>query len=885
MVDNIMLFPNCDLHMTLNPATSLPLRVVRQQSGSDPTQPYSLSTVKHEDCVFDWFRPYDTPGHRLDNPPMVADGDNKTTTVVLTATKPGIYLFQLRIQGVQYLVGRLQVHQQALAWWFGNDSITTARDGSVAHAQPSLYAQFSDDKDTGVDVVGDITGHGYVSLDSTDKTTFTIAPQGRLLGLKATTATDPNLLPKVTGTWPALGTNNTVAGIPVRVVDYAVNQPALKTVRSPGGVQGYQNKNNIVFLSEGFGPNDEKLFTRLVKQATDEIFSKPRHEPYHLLEKSFNVFQAFTPSTQRTITCGFTVKETDDDVKVPRGTPLPMETSLGLPGSYPMNQLIHLVGLPRRNDPTTVAEILQQWKNQGLPGTGPLDLDLNRVDEDTVLEWRKHRTDGILNAQDTFFGLHTGGRLGDRFAFSPPVPPVDKPNPANPDDEGEKATRTFMHQLYEFFRPQSPDLVAVHFDRRRHPPELYAFINDTNPNTTVVRYLGGLKLPQPTGAALPIGQEWVPNDNVFQRSRGHVVILVLDTHDMGQNINLHSMMALSALNAPTLAFERVGPGNRQLRRKPPDEIVPNVEEIINTVAHELGHSFNLDDEYELVDRADPLELNGSFPGTEDLKADNLTHFNFITANDPGDATKINPDKVKWLAVPRTFLSSRMVAPSQDNPGGGLRIPIDRNDVGKWMQISKRVPAPLVSLRIITYDKPPTKQLPQPPGQLLTPLAIAGFDPTGGAVIVTGPGIPPATPIPAGSLLWVPDGGPTGKTQLLAVDSNVLTFLKKDQHPLNKDPDNVHRSGKKDDPKDDIPGFKAPCDGFQVIGVYEGAKRFAAKYYRPAGGCKMRDQSDTDEHGGAFCFICKWLIVNRVDPGMHAFLNIKLYPTAKTGDDG
>jgi hypothetical protein len=48
---------------------------------------------------------------------------------------------------------------------------------------------------------------------------------------------------------------------------------------------------------------------------------------------------------------------------------------------------------------------------------------------------------------------------------------------------------------------------------------------------------------------------------------------------------------------------------------------------------------------------------------------------------------------------------------------------------------------------------------------------------------------------------------------------------------------------------------------------------------------MRDLHDSSDRGGQFCFICKWLIVNRVDPGMHAYITQRFYPNAKSSDNG
>jgi hypothetical protein len=66
-------------------------------------------------------------------------------------------------------------------------------------------------------------------------------------------------------------------------------------------------------------------------------------------------------------------------------------------------------------------------------------------------------------------------------------------------------------------------------------------------------------------------------------------------------------------------------------------------------------------------------------------------------------------------------------------------------------------------------------------------------------------------------------------------------------------------------------------------VYEGAWEQTAQYYRPTGLCKMRRRKETDEGkgNGSFCHVCRWLIVNRVDPNFHAFLDAMYFPEPKS----
>ena len=172
---DIVVFPNCDLHVALNGAPQLTIRIFRRDPALDGS--FTLTDVTSS-CSFDFFAPHNAVGNRLQ---QFATIDPPTGLVTPTAV--GTNLIQIRFNR-HYIIARLQVHDRILGWWFGNSSITTALDTRFAHAQPSIYASFSDDP-SGTDLVGDITGHGYVTLtaDINNPVIFTVNADGRLQGV------------------------------------------------------------------------------------------------------------------------------------------------------------------------------------------------------------------------------------------------------------------------------------------------------------------------------------------------------------------------------------------------------------------------------------------------------------------------------------------------------------------------------------------------------------------------------------------------------------------------------------------------------------------------------------------------------------------------------
>ena len=180
---DLVMFPHCDLHMALHGVGSggtpdlfvfgfLP----KPRPAPDPSLDMGIAVTGL--CTMEFFAPFNAVGHRFDNLPVFDPSIGR-----ITATTPGVYLFEFR-HGDDAVVGRLQVHDRIHGWWFGNTMLTIAVDPILAYTQPSIYASFS--TDAGTDPVGDITGHDYVQLTSSDQSLVvvnTVFNQGRLRGV------------------------------------------------------------------------------------------------------------------------------------------------------------------------------------------------------------------------------------------------------------------------------------------------------------------------------------------------------------------------------------------------------------------------------------------------------------------------------------------------------------------------------------------------------------------------------------------------------------------------------------------------------------------------------------------------------------------------------
>jgi hypothetical protein len=74
----------------------------------------------------------------------------------------------------------------------------------------------------------------------------------------------------------------------------------------------------------------------------------------------------------------------------------------------------------------------------------------------------------------------------------------------------------------------------------------------------------------------------------------------------------------------------------------------------------------------------------------------------------------------------------------------------------------------------------------------------------------------------------------------------------------------------------VPGFVWPRHQLQAVAAYEVGAGFDCGVIRPTGECKMRTVVQTTEPPVEFCFVCKYAIVNAIDPASLATID-REYP--------
>lgn len=882
------------------------------------------------------------------------------------------------------IVARIQVHDTMNGWWFGNNSLSAFLDPVLAHSQVSIYALF-DEIAQGEGLVGDITGHGYIELTSNNPALFDKSAKykDRIQG-------------KATGNGTLRGELNTPMltqdhTLDVEVVDFASTPVALLEDVDVQFNKARIEQHNILFLAEGFTAAEEDVFDALVTKVANGLRANARHSPYNHVRDGFNFWKAFRPSTERGITMSHELMATGEH----RGGAIPFkivaEDSISLP------QLLQIAGFPRlrANDHRkTPAVLRQEWKEPTSDASLAGYKD-ERVKDGIIEEWKASHSEGILQAQNSFYGLRYGMRLGERLSDLSPGPPVTAAAPT------VNGVNPFVQRIHEWFSPNArPTIISE--DWRRFAPELrYSVLIENNVGSLTRNSLGNLILdhiaqltviPAPglAGTDLNVGQLWHNNlpaagvvDTREVNSVGLVCVLVNDGHVGGAMFNNRTLLGVSLEEKFEIGSGIVRPTpnvrqlNRQLDRDLPfDPANPKdmaggrakLATIIDIAAHEFGHALVLGDEYE--------ESGGVGSNTAD-HWDNLTFYDNISAVPPtplGQSPRIDPDKVKWLSLHRIAKADSLVRRAEKLSATQIRVTLAPGRVARWSDGEELL------LRMQKGDVEfHRRQLPIDLQTEVLQLQVDGApDVTNNRIVLKGTNLPASVAdFRAGSVILIPkrfradaivrdaqklsttelkvtlDPGKVSRWNngervflhsgfsnevielfinavpsqadhtitlrtinffntlpatlddfkagsLLSDDRDykdnaekflgeraVLDHMRNNHSPLSDNFESAAPNGCREvrgndatesDKPPRIGRMKQLCKDYRLVGLYEGGDSSSCRVYRPTGGCKMRNQSAPNSEG-EFCFVCKYLIVNRIDAGQHDRLEPE-YPRPK-----
>lgn len=871
MTDSISLQPSTDIHLVLDPAfphRRLSLRVMTHTWNGTEAR-YEIGTASASHVAFDFWPATFASIVRFD-----------ASARTIAPIAPGTVLMQARYwdssTSAQYhsIVARIQVHRELRSFWFGNDSLSIFRDASRAHGQPSIFALFDDE------IVGDISGHGYVALSSSDRSVVDLdtARGGsftdRLRGIAPGDA-------MLTGT---LGTRTAQLELHVGDLEGGELTPIKVDRTVPRNAQL-----NLVYLAEGFSGSSthRTIFDTLTRRLLDQpIFESERNAPFSLLEPRFNRWTHRAQSREGGLTIGLPLVGSDPNSEylLPLGQEVTVDD--GPPDAYTLNELTALVGWPSPADRTIpAADLRARWR--GDASLVELGYDDSRVTDSLVFAWTGRMPWGYAQARDTFYGLMQGRRHAEQPSETRARPMLEQPTGStSPADR-----RAFAERLHDWYRLTSrADL--MYFDRRRFAPELW----NAEERFVTKTHLAKLVDPTGTGDDHRVG-ELLDRDNAPTATTptlryGSAGLAVIVTHHTYPGGHAHrsglAVMNRGRSHEYKVLVETEGGIVRRFRTDLEDFAIDGFLE--DLLAHELGHSFfDLGDEYEEVLGPPPqVDTNWRWRSLSAERVDNSVHVSRIqvgSSPDPNFPTPIDPTRLTWARLHRLDKAAMLVAPSSVT-GGRITVTLRSREALAFRRLREADSSVRVHLR--RNNAFTGALLPIKATDLYENLTIE--DVPDDRTVVLGGAPAGADIFPVGSVLFKAKLDERGQ-ELFLIDEPVMTFMRTQHYDSVLPPgraltENHHGHGGSDpifkgvDLPPLIPDYEPPCASYRTIGAYEGSFTYTRDVYRPAGACKMRMHGGHYHRVSEYCFVCKYLMVSRVDPAFLPELDRRYYPARR-----
>jgi hypothetical protein len=374
-------------------------------------------------------------------------------------------------------------------------------------------------------------------------------------------------------------------------------------------------------------------------------------------------------------------------------------------------------------------------------------------------------------------------------------------------------------------------------------------------------FLGALKDP----AGNPVGRHWQRTGNGPGCGKDETSIVILLRTNLYGGANTHRAdsgniicAGLGTNHKCTIQAAAGGLGHDIV----PDPIPAAVPMVLRLrAAHELGHSFTLGDEY---------GGGGPFPASDPSQVDRADGYanvqpriQLLTAN------SLDADLIKWGKWPRIAKAGVLTA-APVAAAGGHRLVLtpghaDAFAIGDIVRLRTRpLPTSVQSERLRVTGKVGNAEL---------------------TVAAVGP--PLAGAFPAGSIVMepmrAPDQGGALGDDLNLVHADVRRFIDGQHNPLNAA---FHAAPDRPCPPapgtEKVYGYSTPSVNYGqgnapnppresawITGLFEQGMGFDCEVYHPTGACLMNVYSyDGFVSSFQFCWICRYAMVDFVDPTLH-----------------
>lgn len=788
---------------------------------------------------------------------------------------------------------RVHVHESLAQVWLTPPQLTvrplTAGQEFDSQYRFSVRAQFDDG------LVGDLTdGHGVTWSAPGDRVD---AASGRITVL----ATDsPGDTFPVTATLPlALGGTATPAGSIIRVESSLAAQatpPSITLVAGAGlpNTGTVEDSLNILVVADGFRLEDQNSFNTIVDTLVHHFTADQLTKPFDLLSSRINFWKLFVPATDAGLSIGSEVTTFGIHpfaATIPAARRPPADSPAPQPPlQWNLSHLLYAVGLPVPGDAAiarTPAALRVEWTRLLQTDPGP-----NLLDDTVILQWKLMARRSLVEDVDDGF---PGVSLGNTPAAAEP----DTDTLALHENRVGAGGRTLRRVVGTLGNPTTTlaDGRPIGMLWREEGTAVSATTNTAGyaagarlitlaaaGSGTILagdsvtfgadpqRYLveaglgvdvsagGTIRLAAP-GLVTAIPAAEVPVALAPFRQRNADCLVILTALRGGRPASTAAppgrFLVLPCGTQDVFPVKAV-PGRNAFALDLPaaPALVPSA--VARTLAHELGHSLGLGDEY--WDFAEP------FPETASLIFGNLQRESAAQIPDPTDATKriLHGDHIQWIWH---RITAAAIVTGDISSGPGLdeaRIPVDvpsRFAVGNALRLRVRL------------ARRPLKKFDE--FEVSGDLIVLATEP--GAVLVRVVHVISAQRFPRGSLLYRPKPAPASVLSPLypyaeMVAKNVKDAITKNKKPL------IDLAGENNQAQTPIVGDDVATgrtaivdlrigknDLPRIVGLYPGGGRFLSGIFHPTGHCMMRNNLATQAE---FCAVCRYVLVDLLAPDLH-----------------
>lgn len=619
---------------------------------------------------------------------------------------------------------------------------------------------------------------------------------GRLI-LKAGDSTG-NVIPITVNLAAALGGGSATANMQIEDA-WDISHPTNISIVVGGGWPGIISPDkvaNVLFLSEGFTAAQEPAFRQYVNSLVQFLKTNPLNKPYNFLATSMNFWSGFMPSPDE----GFSIAS--EVFPVQDGAVLKARF-LPTPGKPPtaaatwsLEQLVYVVGLPV-----------------------PADNISNAARTNAIIktEWQS-----LIDPDPS---VHVNDALINQWRFL--------------------AKRSFVDEVNSALHVKAGAPVAT------RGAALINFSSSRMDRDKLDKFLVTVQ----DAHVIPVQDLWAKKADGTKPNNYDLICIV--ANGFGRALNAEGYFFINTLEE--LPIQTIAGKNAFAFHLSPPANTASADKS-RTFAHEVSHSFFLDDEYG--------EREGPSGRTS---AEINLYSNIILEADAMRAGQIHGDEIKWNWH-RIKKAAMLSGDIQDAGGGKFRVPLV---LGQGFQFAI---GDTVHFRFRQY---PTPLIKNP--KLSPPLEITDPAPVAEAIhvklkagaVFNYPNLVAAAQFinefKQGSIIYIPVEAPASvKTNdypyAEIVGKNIKDYITANHKPLTAFPSVIDTNNIQ---QPIIPGVSLP-DCFnknrpRIVGLYSGGDTYHKGYFHATGNCMMRDDH-TD--GREFCAVCSYILTDTIDPYKH-----------------